>query len=226
MAENGITLATRACTKCGVEKPLSLEHFPPHKQGRFGLSPHCRVCKRAEEAIRRTKPGYAQAKRAWRLANQDKIKETRARCIASGAKAAHDAAYRAAHKERLREVYRLKMRRRRAQSVSLRISHAIGSQIRIALRRRKLGQKANVTWRSLVGYTAEELVRHLERQFVRGMSWDNYGDWHIDHVIPVSSFQITGRACPELRRCWALPNLRPLWAAENIHKSNRRLTLL
>lgn len=78
----------------------------------------------------------------------------------------------------------------------------------------------------MVDYTVEELRAHLERQFLRGMGWHNAGEWHIDHIIPVSSFNYTSPDDLEFKRCWALANLRPLWGRDNIRKSNRVETLL
>lgn len=72
-------------------------------------------------------------------------------------------------------------------------------------------------------YTMEELRIHLERQFSQGMRWDNYGRWHVDHIIPLSQF---GDAPEEFRRAWALANLRPLWARENLTKQARRTHLI
>lgn len=88
------------------------------------------------------------------------------------------------------------------------------------------GIKNGRSWRSLVGYTANELYRHLERQFLRGMTWEKRGEWHIDHIIPLSSFKFTSPDDPEFRAAWALTNLRPLWAKDNLLKNNQRLTLL
>lgn len=77
-----------------------------------------------------------------------------------------------------------------------------------------------------LGYSPAELAAHIERQFLKGMTWANYGDWHIDHIIPLSSFTITGVDDPNFAAAWALSNLRPLWATDNISKGNQRLTLL
>lgn len=70
-----------------------------------------------------------------------------------------------------------------------------------------------------LGYTPEELRTHIERQFAKGMSWDNYGDWHIDHITPIKWFTDNGKTDPALINC--LSNLRPVWAKENISKSDR-----
>lgn len=78
----------------------------------------------------------------------------------------------------------------------------------------------------LLGYSAEELKAHLERQFLPGMSWSNYGEWHIDHIVPVASFHFTSMNDPEIRRAWSLPNLRPLWAEDNRRKHDSVLHLI
>ena len=96
---------------------------------------------------------------------------------------------------------------------------------RLSNRLRELVKKNAGTFQ-LVGYSAEELRTHLERQFLKGMSWENMDRWHIDHIVPLSSFTITGPDDPELRRAWALPNLRPLWAKDNIRKGAKLEVML
>ena len=53
------------------------------------------------------------------------------------------------------------------------------------------------------------------------MSWDNYGEWHVDHIKPISSFNIQEIGDNEFIECWSLNNLQPLWGDENIRKSNK-----
>jgi hypothetical protein len=53
----------------------------------------------------------------------------------------------------------------------------------------------------------------------RGMSWDSYGEWHVDHVRPCSLFD--QRDAVQFAECWALSNLQPLWAEDNVRKGNR-----
>lgn len=79
--------------------------------------------------------------------------------------------------------------------------------------------KDYANWNELVGYSLQELVAHLEKQFAPGMTWENYGEWHVDHIRPLCSFDIKSKADPQFKDCWALSNLRPLWAADNLKKS-------
>jgi hypothetical protein len=88
------------------------------------------------------------------------------------------------------------------------------------------GQKAGRRWEGLVGYTLDELMTHLERQFPKGMSWQNRDRWHVDHVIPMSSFGFRSATDESFKACWALTNLRPLWKVENLRKGARREHLL
>ena len=98
----------------------------------------------------------------------------------------------------------------------------MGQLVRNSLGTAKGGQ----TWRRLVGYSIDDLMRHLERQFVKGMSWANIGDWHIDHIVPRASFSYRCADDDEFRACWALTNLRPLWSKENLTKGAQRLLLV
>jgi hypothetical protein len=75
----------------------------------------------------------------------------------------------------------------------------------------------------ILGYTPEELINHLEKQFTEGMTWDNYGEFHVDHKLPISSFNIKEIGDDEFMKCWSLDNLQPMWGEENIRKSNKIL---
>jgi hypothetical protein len=69
----------------------------------------------------------------------------------------------------------------------------------------------------LIGCTAEQLKLHIESQFAKGMSWENRHEWHIDHIIPVSKFDLSD---PEQQAAaFHYTNLQPLWAADNLRKS-------
>ena len=72
-----------------------------------------------------------------------------------------------------------------------------------------------------MGYTGKELYKHIESLFTDGMSWDNMGDWHIDHIRPVASFNFTTTECEDFKKCWALENLQPLWAKDNLSKGSK-----
>ena len=70
----------------------------------------------------------------------------------------------------------------------------------------------------IVEFTLNDLIVHLEKQFTDGMSWDNYGTWHIDHKIPIAVFNFTKPEHQDFKKCWSLSNLQPMWAQDNLSK--------
>lgn len=93
-----------------------------------------------------------------------------------------------------------------------RISRNLRSRLRSALRGRA---KRGSAVRDL-GCSVEELMAHIESKFHHQMTWENYGKWHIDHIRPLSSFNLSD---PEqVKAACHFTNLQPLWAKDNISK--------
>jgi len=67
----------------------------------------------------------------------------------------------------------------------------------------------------MLGYSALDLKYHIEKQFVEGMTWENHGEWHIDHIKAVATFDSDS----DIREVCALDNLQPLWAFDNLSKN-------
>lgn len=77
-------------------------------------------------------------------------------------------------------------------------------------------------WRDILGYSVEDLIKHLEQLFDPKMNWGNYGSyWCIDHVKPKSLFNYNSDKDKEFKQCWALNNLQPLENSTNAKKSNK-----
>jgi hypothetical protein len=94
-------------------------------------------------------------------------------------------------------------------------------KIKISLRTRlhhaiKTGAKAGSAVRDL-GCSIPEFKSHIEAQFQPGMTWENWGDWHLDHIKPLSSFDLTDR--DQFLVACHYTNYQPLWAADNFAKS-------
>jgi 5-methylcytosine-specific restriction endonuclease McrA len=156
-----------------------------------------------------------ECNKKWRLANPDKVGKAQKR-------------FRLAHPERVRawkkrwklanpEAVREHCRRGNLKRISTpkgKLNQNMASKISRSLQ----GIKAGRHWESLVGYTVEQLKRHLEKQFQSGMTWDNYGQWHIDHIVPASAFNFIVPEDIDFKNAWNLKNLRPLWAGDNLKK--------
>lgn len=102
----------------------------------------------------------------------------------------------------------------------------LSNSMRVAVHKTLTSGKMGRRTFDILGYSQEQLKVHLERQFLHGMTWENYGEWHVDHIVPLSSFSYESADDAEFKACWALTNLRPLWSEQNISKHAKRLYLL
>lgn len=106
--------------------------------------------------------------------------------------------------------------RREASRIQNRIADNIRTRVLRVVTR---GWKSAHTLQ-LVGCSAKSLRLHLQNRFMRGMNWNNYGSyWHIDHIMPCASFDLTNPA--EQRACFHYSNLRPLYKKKNRAKSDK-----
>ena len=95
------------------------------------------------------------------------------------------------------------------------IAAVLRTRLYEAVTKKSGGSKGGMT--HLLGCSVDNLLKHLENQFIEGMTWDNHGDWHIDHIKPCVAFDLTD---PEQQReCFHYTNLQPLWAEENLQKA-------
>ena len=67
-----------------------------------------------------------------------------------------------------------------------------------------------------LGCTKQEFIKYFQQKFKEGMTWENHGEWHIDHIKPCASFNLLDEE--EQKKCFHYTNLQPLWASENLSK--------
>ena len=70
-----------------------------------------------------------------------------------------------------------------------------------------------------LGCNINYLKEYLQQKFQLGMSWNNYGEWHVDHIKPCSAFDLFNEE--EREKCFHYTNLQPLWAIDNLIKSDK-----
>lgn len=118
--------------------------------------------------------------------------------------------------EKVKEIQRKADEKQRATTKGKLRSNILRG-INFSLRK---GSKNGCHWEELVGYTVDQLKRHLERQFKDGMNWKNFmdGKIHIDHKIPIAVFNFKKPEDEDFKKCWALKNLQPLWKNDNLSK--------
>lgn len=99
-----------------------------------------------------------------------------------------------------------------------RLKSLLAARIYKAMKRGQHGRKAYRTMH-LIGCTIAELRVHLQSTFLPGMTWQNYGQWHIDHKRPCNSFDLSQ---PDHQlQCFHYTNLQALWGRDNISKGDR-----
>lgn len=153
--------------------------------------------------VEKNKDVVAKRKREYRLKNKDKIAEYERRRYLENRKKLNRQSW-----------------KRVCKNPTIKLARCVSRSIRMSLIRSG-GKKNGYKWETLVGYSLNDLMQHLESQFKEGMSWNNRGEWHIDHVKPVSLFDFKTPYDSEFKECWSLDNLQPLWAEENQRKYNK-----
>ena len=105
--------------------------------------------------------------------------------------------------------------KRAAKDPNYKMKEMLRSRIYKALK----GQLKAVTTMKLIGCTIDQLWKHLEKKFQPGMTRENHGKWHVDHIRPCASFDLTDPK--QQKKCFHYTNLQPLWALDNIKKGNK-----
>lgn len=212
---NHVEVLTKRCPKCGEIKDASM--FDKDDTRITGLRNWCRECRKAkwnenlEDNLIKKRAGYIRNRetnlayaRQYVIENKDVINE-KIKIYNS--------------KPEVREKIRTYCKIRRDADPMLRLNNAIRAAIYHSLR----GAKNGCHWETLVGFSIDELRGHIEKQFVEGMTWENYGvgGWEIDHKIPLIAHNFSSPDQIDFKRAWHLKNLRPLWATDNRSKSDK-----
>ena len=142
----------------------------------------------------------------WREDNKERLKE-------------YQKKWREENRDKLRKTKRDYERNRKASDPLYKLITNFRTAIWTVLKESNVDKYGH--YFDILQYTPEELIIHLEKQFKDDMTWDNYGIWHVDHKLPITSFDIQEMGDEEFMRCWCLDNLQPMWGEENIRKSNK-----
>lgn len=224
----------KQCTKC--KSSYLQSEFTKSKSRKDGLSAWCKPCNQACSYARRKSLSDADKQRergyqkSYRQENLAALKAYRKNHYLENRAAYLDAAKfwsmangksraNACKRYRERNGAALISTRRRYRLRNLANPEYIARRAASSMLHRVLsltGADKNDRTSDLLGYSHDELIAHLEKRFVGDMSWSNYGDWHIDHIIAVSELISLGVTDP--KEINALKNIRPLWALDNMKK--------
>lgn len=149
------------------------------------------------------------AKRHY-VKNADRIKEKSRKYYADNTEAALERSkeYARRNKDKINSYYK----RWREENPGAKIAGNMRVRIREVISR---GSRSESTMK-MIGCSISELEAHLSGQFTEGMTWDNYGEWHVDHIRPCASFDLSDPS--QQKECFHYTNLQPLWAEDNLRK--------
>jgi hypothetical protein len=219
-------METKVCKKCGEEKNVC--EFGKLKSSKDGLLYSCKECnnKRSVEYrknnpekileltrnwTRKNPDSVYNRHKKWRKENPEKVKELR------------EEWYKKNPEKRLEYRKNYKPRKQQQRKERRKIDPLFVLTNNLRSRMYKFLITLNITKKNttfeIVGCSPQELKEHLENKFVSGMSWENRTEWHIDHIIPLSS----AKTEEELYKLCHYTNLQPLWEEENLKKSNKIL---
>lgn len=196
----------KVCIKCKKEFESTEQYFP--RRNKFKLRNECRECTRIKM-------------RTWVAANKkhtvdyhheyiklhyiDNIERYRS--------------YYKNNKQQISSYNKEWKRKKRLSDPAYRLRDIVSMIVRRKLKEQN-GYKNTSTWKKLP-YSPQELKEHLEKQFTKEMSWNNYGEyWHVDHIIPQVLLPYKSMDDPNFNKAWALANLRPLEKKENMSKGS------
>jgi hypothetical protein len=183
----------KICGCCKLEK--NVLDFYKDRSKKNGLSSFCKIC----TTIRKKKSYYADVELS-RKVNRERIKKERD-----------------SDRDLLNQKRRVYYKHKMDTDPLFKLKKNVRNRIWFYT---KFNGKSKSTFK-IIGISAEELKIYLESFFIEGMSWQNYGIWHIDHIIPLDSANNE----KELYDLCHYTNLQPMWGNENIRKGSKILVL-
>ncbi len=199
---------TKICTKC--KHILDIKSFNVRSSSIDGLSAWCRMCLKEYATIYRQT--HKESAKQWRTNNKVKMAEYNKEYSRNNRTVINKR-----HSEWMKQnkdKLNLKRRIRMASNPQSKIAQLLRTRLRSALRAQNATKNSSAV--DNLGCSIEEFKKYLENLFVDGMSWDNHGEWHIDHIKPLDSFNLVNSL--EQKLACHYTNLQPLWAIDNLKK--------
>ena len=223
---------TKICSKCKIRKKLS--EFYKDKNSTDGRRSSCKKCyiigtkkynqihktkirkqrkkwyennkkiqnKRTQTYYKKNKKKFSIWSKKWREENKKQADKTAKKWLKK-------------NMEKMRNWKKKYNKEQRKNNINFKLLWNLRSRVANALKK----NLKSVATKKLLGCSVEFLKQHLENQFKKGMTWKNYGQWHIDHIIPCYKFDLS--KTKEQRKCFNYINLRPLWAMDNLRRSKK-----
>ena len=191
----------KTCSSCVINKELS--DFYVNHRVKGGYSYLCKQCQSLKSKIykAKNKDKISLNKRKWYDSNKAEVLQ-----------------YQASYYENNKKHIISRVVKYRKNRLKTDISFKLQKNLRHRLAK-LLKQQSSKIAIEFLGCSLSEFKTHLESKFKIGMTWDNYGQWHIDHITPLSSFDLSDSQ--QLKQACDFTNMQPLWAKDNRSKSDK-----
>lgn len=183
---------TKFCFSCNIEKYYN--EFYKNNHHKDGLATYCKICDKAK-----TKQYQIKNKNKVNLRQKD---------------------YRKNFPERYKKYQKINYKWLSDKikfDINYKLKSNLRTRINIAIKR---NYKSGSAVKDL-GCSIEDFKKYIESKFQEGMSWNNYGKWHLDHIYPLSKVNLTDKE--QFLKVTHYTNYQPLWAIDNIKKGNKIL---
>jgi hypothetical protein len=194
----------KKCNKCNEEK--SLENFYKHKGYKDGHQTTCRNCiiKTSKKYHKENKYKIKEYYKEYFQVNKEKYNE-------------YQKEYYQENKEKINEYQKKYLKNRKHKDPIFKFSFNVRCLVSNSFKRGKNKFRKNTKTENILGCTIEEFRIYIEKQFKDGMTFENYGEWHLDHIYPIS----LATTEEEIIKLNHYTNFQPLWAEDNFRKGNR-----
>ena len=218
----------KICIKCNESK--SYEFFTKQKSYKDGYKKTCKTClnKNFKEYYLNNKEKLIEKKKKYNLENKENLKEYYKLYYLNNNKqikeyqkenkeniAKRKKEYYLNNKEKTLETIRKYNLKRRKTDSLYKLRGNLRTLIQKSIKKQGYSKKSKTF--NILGCSFEEFKIHLENKFTKGMTWENQGKWHMDHIYPVS----LAKDEEELIMLNHYTNFQPLWAIDNLKKGNK-----
>jgi hypothetical protein len=220
----------KTCSKCKIEKDFS--EFQKDKKKKDGLRPSCKSC--SKQYVEQNKERLKEYNKKYSKDNKEKISDYRKKNKERTNE--YNKNYREKNKEKLKELnkkwyynnkeknkkkhneYAKKYtKERKINDPIFKLKCNIRRNISMSFRKANNQFRKNAKTEIILGCTIEEFIKYIQSKFTKGMTLENNGKWHFDHIIPLA----TAKTEEDVIRLNHYTNFEPLWAKDNLSKGDK-----
>jgi hypothetical protein len=201
----------KICKKCKLEKELT--YFRKEIKGSKGVKSTCKTCDKfirdlnksnKETPLKKSQEEIIEARRNYYKSNKEKLNK-------------YSREYRLKNKDKIRVTRNKYQKKRLSEDFVYSFKFKINNIIRKSFKKRNCIKSKRTE--EILGCTIQEFIYYISSKFTEGMTLENYGEWHLDHIIPISS----AKKEEDVIRLNHHTNLQPLWAEDNMKKGSKIL---